>query len=140
MRIASYNVENLFRRAKALDPSQRARNKPILEAYAQLTRLLESPVYSPQVKADIVDLLRLLRIDRRDDGPFVRLRRNKGSLGAATEGQTGRSSRQGRSSWIGWLELETEAVDADATRNLGRVIRDRHPMCWRWLRLKTASP
>lgn len=127
MRVAAYNVENLFSRARALDPAQRQRNKPILEAYARLTKLFEEPVYAPQTKDEMVSLLRLLKIDRSDDGPFVRLRRNKGSLLRRPKGKPVEVIAKGRSSWIGWLELETEAVDAEATRNLGRVIRDRHP-------------
>jgi hypothetical protein len=37
MRIASFNVENLFERAKALVPSDSSKGKPALEAYDHIT-------------------------------------------------------------------------------------------------------
>lgn len=45
MRIASYNVENLFRRPVALNQATWAKGRPILEAYGELQALLEQASY-----------------------------------------------------------------------------------------------
>ena len=37
MRIASYNVENLFARAKALNQDSWAAGRPVLQAHAELS-------------------------------------------------------------------------------------------------------
>lgn len=47
MRIASFNVENLFARAKALNLQSWAAGKPVLAAQAELNALLEEPTYTP---------------------------------------------------------------------------------------------
>ena len=44
MRIASYNVENLFNRAKALDQRTWAAGRPILEAFFHARYMLEMAV------------------------------------------------------------------------------------------------
>jgi hypothetical protein len=46
VRIASFNVENMFSRPRALNPRTRAANRPVLEAFARLQGLLEQPSYS----------------------------------------------------------------------------------------------
>src|SRR5258708_16641022 len=78
MRIAAFNVENLFNRAKALDQRTWAAGRPVLEAYQQACDLLEEPVYTAEVKHDI--LRELARLGLRNGGPakFARLRQNPG--------------------------------------------------------------
>src|SRR2546421_11956260 len=53
VRIGSYNVENLFNRARALDQRTWSTGRPALEAYEQACQLLEEPVYTAEVKAGI---------------------------------------------------------------------------------------
>ncbi len=60
MRIASFNVENFFDRAKALNTESWAEGKPILAAHAELNALIEDPVYSDQAKSRMVALLDVL--------------------------------------------------------------------------------
>lgn len=57
MRIVSYNVENFFARARALNTESWAEGRPVLEAYAALNALLEQPTYTPADKTRIVALL-----------------------------------------------------------------------------------
>jgi hypothetical protein len=46
MRIASFNVESLFNRAKALSLPTWANGRKILEDYANVNKLLNEPVYT----------------------------------------------------------------------------------------------
>ena len=81
MRIGSFNVENLFERAKALDPHNRKKVAPILNAYAEINRLLEHTTYTAEDKTRIVELLRELRLGGKDDGGiYAQLRQNRGHL------------------------------------------------------------
>jgi hypothetical protein len=55
MRIATYNVENLFSRARAMTGDNPARTSVVLADVAILQRLIEQPVYSDADKARIGD-------------------------------------------------------------------------------------
>lgn len=57
IRIASYNVENLFQRAKALNGETYAEGRPILAAYREVNELFMEPNYTPAIKQRIKDLL-----------------------------------------------------------------------------------
>ena len=50
MRIATFNVENLFDRARALDLGSWTAGRPILEAHAQLNALFQEANYTPAAR------------------------------------------------------------------------------------------
>jgi hypothetical protein len=60
MRIASYNVENLFSRAKALNLETWAEGRDILGEYARLNTLLQNAVYSAADRRAIIQALNAL--------------------------------------------------------------------------------
>jgi endonuclease/exonuclease/phosphatase family metal-dependent hydrolase len=122
--LASFNVENMFRRPKALNPATYKENRPILEAHARLQRLLEKPAYSAADKRAIVALLDTLGLRRSDSSEWVELRRSRGRLVSRKRDGTVSVTADGRGDWIGWLELKREAVNEVATRNTARVISD----------------
>jgi endonuclease/exonuclease/phosphatase family metal-dependent hydrolase len=124
MRIASYNVENLFDRARALNQRSWAVGRPILADHAKLSALLQQDTYTDATKTRIVDLLRRLGLAESDEGPFVRLRQNRGRLVRRPKTGGVEIVASGRSDWIGWAELTTEPVDEIAMANTARVISD----------------
>src|SRR5262245_53191179 len=123
MRLATFNVENMFDRAKALNPHDWADGRDALAAHSKLNTLLGKAAYSTSDKADILDLLQQQGLMRDDEGPFLMLRKIRGKLlnrpttGAVTV------AAQGRADWVGWVELKTEAVNERATENAARVIQ-----------------
>ena len=124
MRIGSFNVENLFERAKALDPHNRKKVAPVLNAYAQINRLLEHTTYTTEDKTRIVELLRELRLGGKDDGgTYAQLRQNRGHLIKRTKGKI-EVVADGRASWIGWVELKMAPVNQVATQHTAMVMRD----------------
>ena len=111
MRIAAFNVENMFERAKALSLPSWEEGRPTLERHARINDLLTKPEYSDADKTEIIKLLKELGLEKKDDGgEFALLRQNRGKLlkrprsggveiiaaGVAT-GSAGSSSRPSRS-------------------------------------------
>jgi endonuclease/exonuclease/phosphatase family metal-dependent hydrolase len=122
MRIATFNVENMFDRAKALNTPTWAEGKPALEAHRELNTLFGKARYSTGDKARILKLLEANGLLKSDEGEFLRLRKIRGAL--LKRPRTGPVSvvAEGRPSWVGWVELKTEPVDERATENTARVI------------------
>jgi endonuclease/exonuclease/phosphatase family metal-dependent hydrolase len=127
MRIASYNVENLFTRAKALNLDGWGEGKPILEKFAALNQLFEEAVYTPEIKDKILSLLKDFSLEKVNDSKFVILRTNRGQLVKHTRFGGPVIVANGRADWVGWLELKTEIINEVATRNTAQVIRDIDP-------------
>lgn len=124
MRIASFNVENLFARPKAMAEEQgdAATRKKVLAAHARLSALLDRPSYAGR-EADILGLLDTLGLLRSDDAPYVRMRTMRGRhlLKRPRSGPVVLAAA-GRPDWVGWLELKTVAVNVTATENIARVL------------------
>ena len=110
MRIASFNVENLFSRARALNLETWSQGKELLAEYSQLNTLLQEPTYTGPIKKDILAAIEALGLNKKDESDFVILRQSRGRLlkraksgppevvaEAGTLGSAGLSSRLNRS-------------------------------------------
>ncbi len=82
MRIASFNVENMFERAKALNLPSWDEGRLILERYTAINKLLNQATYGPADKQKIIQLLKELGLERDDykKSDWARLRQNRGRL------------------------------------------------------------
>jgi endonuclease/exonuclease/phosphatase family metal-dependent hydrolase len=127
MRLATYNVENLFSRAKALNLDTWDEGRKILEAFTELNELFEEPVYTDANKTRMLALMSILGLDKKNDSKFVILRESRGQF--VTHSMIGgtKVKATGRGDWVGWLELKTELVNERATRNSAQVVRDVNP-------------
>jgi len=137
VRIASFNVENLFARANALNLATWAAGKPILDAYNEVNTLFQEQTYTPAIKDRIRQLLLQLDIYRVNDQGAVRrndtrspqwawFRKNRGSFDRepADESENMEIVANGQAEWIGWVELAKGPVSETATRMTARVIQD----------------
>jgi len=123
MKIASYNLENLFLRPVAMNQASQAAGKDALQAHAEINAILNKTTYSAADKKRIIALLKTLKLDKKDDGgPFALLRQNRGHLLKRSASGGIQVVANGRSDWIGWVELKRESVNEVATVNTGRVI------------------
>ena len=137
VRIAVYNVENLFARPKALDRTNWGKGKPILDAYGEVNALFQEPTYSAPKRRRMRELLVKLDIYARNKEGAVRrkysrrpkwawLRKNRGRFDYEPRDRTRNVEikAQGRGDWIGWVELATEPANETSTRLTGKVIED----------------
>lgn len=125
MRLASYNVENLFQRARAMNQETWAEGKNVLKMHADLNGILGKSSYSSADKTKIVELMKKLGIAEKDDGgDWVILRQNRGHLITRRRNGTIDVVASGRGDWICWVDLKYEAVNETATRMTARVIKD----------------
>jgi endonuclease/exonuclease/phosphatase family metal-dependent hydrolase len=134
IRLATFNVENLFARAKALDPLDPAAG-PALEAFDDFNRVAAKAVYDDTDRKAMLAALETLRVLvrvgvalRPNPDPFgdawALLRENRGDFLVAPSDAEPRIVATGRGDWLGWVELITEPVDELATRMTARVIGD----------------
>lgn len=132
IRIAAYNVENLFSRPRAMNQPEPVA-AAVLRAHARVNDLFEREVYTPDVKAEILQLLRELRLLRDDGDPtrrstYVVLRRIRGKLLRRPkndpDGDAVTVVAEGRADWIGWVDLIKDRIEEKAITNTARVIRE----------------
>jgi len=124
VRVASFNIENLFDRATLLSTSDWAEHRELLDVYDRLTRRLQRDRYTDADKAQIVEWLVALGLEESDLGTYVVLRQNRGRLVRRTQASGLVVVAGGRGDWIGWLELTRSAVTELAVRHTGMVVRD----------------
>ncbi|SMD17122.1 endonuclease/exonuclease/phosphatase family protein [Rhizobium sp. RU36D] len=124
MRLAVYNVENLFDRAKAMNLDTWEDGRPVLEKFAALNALLGQVTYSDSDRQRMAQLAVELGLEKSDLGPFVILRRNRGGLLKRPEAGGIVFTATGRADWVGSLELRDAPINEHAMRNTARVIKD----------------
>jgi hypothetical protein len=135
MRIASFNVENLFARPKAFSSDDGTR---ILKAYAEVNELFGRETYSAANKNKMVELLLELDIYRRNDQNAVRRRNTQDPEWAWMRKNRGAFDREpgdttqdvdivatGRDDWLGWVELAKEPARELTTRMTAQVNWDK---------------
>jgi len=112
MRIATYNVENLFSRVSAMNSADPAKTTVVLEDVAKLQRLIEQPLYS---EADKKQMLAILRKHRAtgSSGPFF-LQETRRRLYS-----NGKIVAEGRGDWVGSIEWRRDLITHPPPGTLG---------------------
>ena len=123
MRLAAFNVQNLFSRPAAFNDDR----GDIVDAYAKLGQILIGESYSAADTARIVELLHALGLSKSDEGKYATLRQSRGRLirrTGATVGAIKEVVAAGRDSWVGSIELNRVTPKAVSIRHTARVIAD----------------
>ncbi|MCK5261367.1 MAG: endonuclease/exonuclease/phosphatase family protein [Thermoplasmatales archaeon] len=137
VRIASFNVENLFARPKAFNPTDWNYGLKVLNAYRDVNALLSKYSYSDADKQQIRDLFVVLDIYTINNNGAIRrkrtqyprwawFRKNKGNFDRQPKDTTQNVEiiAKGRADWIGWVELAKETTNEISTLMTARVIQD----------------
>ena len=137
VRIASYNVENLFARPKAFVPQNWSEGRPILDAYHRASDLMAKDTYGQADRQEMKDLLVQLDIYSRNSAGAIRrkrspdprwawLRKNRGTFDSepTDTSQDIEITASGRGAWIGWLELAVAQINEAGTRTTARAIAE----------------
>ncbi len=122
LRIASFNVENLFDRAIALNYEDNKQGQPYLDDYHELNTLFNKPQYSAEDKARILELMVKNKLTAaHPNNKHLEFRKIRGQLLAKKAGKL-QVSANGRADWLGWLELKDTHVNDAGIYNTARVI------------------
>lgn len=124
MKIAAFNVENLFDRAKAFNEENDGEAQRVIDAVAELNGLFEKEVYRDADKERMLRLVDELELNRFNEGPLALIRKIRGAIFQRPRTGGIEVIAAGRASWVGWAELKTAHVNETAVMNTGRVIRD----------------
>jgi endonuclease/exonuclease/phosphatase family metal-dependent hydrolase len=127
MKIASFNVENLFSRSSAfLDSSGKKANPEVLATYGELTELLAESSYEGHEER-ILELFDKLGLKHVDENKVAVLRMERGHLLKRHKDDTVEVIAKGRGDWIGWVDLKRTMVSSKATENTASVIAEVRP-------------
>ena len=124
IKIATYNVNNLFRRPSLLQlEGFSATAKKVLDDIVRLNTLLEQPAYDASTKAAIKNLLEKYEFHRQTKKPWFTINQTRNKLfQAKTKPARVEVKAAGRADWVGWVELVREDVSGVSTENTARVL------------------
>jgi endonuclease/exonuclease/phosphatase family metal-dependent hydrolase len=122
LRIATFNVENLFSRPIAMDYEDNRVGQPYLDAYAELNSLFAKPQYAEDDKARMLEILTEQKLTgTRPQNKHLEFRKIRGQL-VAKRGNRYEIVANGRADWVGWIELKEKEISDRAILNTARVI------------------
>jgi endonuclease/exonuclease/phosphatase family metal-dependent hydrolase len=121
MRLATFNLENMFERPAIMNLPSNDEGRQVLADYYHLSDLIQKELYSQEDKDTIFAIMKQYSglLTATGDSTYIRLIESRGHL---TDSKHTKVQANGRGDWIGWFELKRDAVDEIATENTARVI------------------
>ena len=117
MRVATYNVENLFSRVRAMAVGDPAKSRVVLEDVAELQALIEQPSNSDTGKERMLTLLKKHNA-LGETGPIFLQETRKRLV------WKGKIIAEGRGDWVGWIEWRRSLIENSAIQNTGQIIAE----------------
>jgi endonuclease/exonuclease/phosphatase family metal-dependent hydrolase len=122
LRIATFNVENLFRRARILNLNDAKKTDELLEQVKKVQKLISSSTYTDAIKEAVfektVPLLKYIDF-RRDAGNFGDWKKMDGITGFRIN-----TNCKGRNDWLGELIFKDVEFSDIQRKNTGKVIKE----------------
>lgn len=125
MKIATFNIQNLFHRDKSL--LEKPFGKNITDWINELDTLMHKPATSLVDQDRIRELSFLTGFEKSTPRPYAVLRRKSGFLYMKGLNYSTDSKASDLTKWNGWIELQTTPIKPEATDNKGWVIADINP-------------
>lgn len=129
IRIATFNLENLFTRPVAMNQDNDADGRQAIEDHATANAIVSRDVYSDADKATLAALSEKYKwhLLNAPKNALVQLQKIRGKLFRKPQNAPVQVVATGRGDWVGWFELLREDVSWKATYNSGRVISEVKP-------------
>lgn len=123
MRLATFNVENMFERPKAMNLENWEQGTKILDDFKQLNTLIQKESYTPKIKLKLLEIMKRHKgLITNSESTYIRLREIRGKFIAKPKNKPAEIAASGRGDWIGWFELQKEAIEEHAIENTARII------------------
>lgn len=125
LRIATFNVENLFSRARILSLKDPEEIDRLLGIFKQVQKLISSPTYDKELKDKVFELtIDLLRyIDFRKDAGSLGDWKKEDRNGGEVTGFRINQGCKGRGDWTGEIIFKRQEFGEIQRENTGRVIK-----------------
>src|SRR5262245_39448334 len=118
MRLATFNVENMFERPAAMNLPSMSDGKQVLEDFAALNELIANTSSKAAIKTKILSILgHQPGLVTQGVSKFIRLREVRGKLIRRSNGHPPEVAVNRRDEWVGWFELVVDRVNAAAILN-----------------------
>jgi endonuclease/exonuclease/phosphatase family metal-dependent hydrolase len=124
MRIATFNVENLFSRPVAMNYEDWDTGQKVLNDFNELNRLLRLQDYTqdkPKIEK-LIDKYKLM--DRKADHRELILTEVRGKLWEQHQNGTRTWIANGSDDFLGWVDLVRQEIDDRAIQNTARVLAE----------------
>ena len=129
IRVATFNLENLFTRPVAMNQDSDAEGRQALEDHATANRIVAKETYSTTDKNKLLQLTAKYKwhVLNPPKNALVQFQKVRGQLFRKPQNGPVEVVADGRDDWVGWFELRREDVVWQATFNTGRVIAEKRP-------------
>lgn len=125
MRLATFNVENMFERPSIMNLPTWAEGEKVLQDFASLSDLIQKQQYSQDDKDEMLDIMkRNVGLLTKGESRHIRLNEIRGKFLRKPQGASVEIAANGREDWIGWFELKRETIKEAAIENTARVIHE----------------
>jgi len=129
IRLATFNLENLFTRPVAMNQESDEAGRKAIEDHATANGIVAKDVYSASDKIELLNLTDKYKwhLLNPPKNALVQLQKIRGQLFRKPQNGPVEVVANGRADWIGWFELRREDVNWKATFNTGRAIKETRP-------------
>jgi hypothetical protein len=126
MRIATFNLENLFTRPAAMNKPTDGEGRKAIEDHAAANAIVAKDAYSAADKAKLIALSDKYGWHKLNPpaNALVQLQKVRGALFRKPKNGPLEVVADGRGDWTGWFELRRDDVTWAATFNTARVIAE----------------
>lgn len=129
IKVATFNLENLFTRPTAMNMNNDSDGKQVLEDFARASGIINKELYSNADKDSLIELSEKYgwHLLNTPSNSLITLQKIRGQLFKKPTNAPIQVVANGRADWVGWFELKREDVEWMATYNTGRVINEIKP-------------
>ena len=124
MRLATFNVENIFERPKVMNLDSWRDGRQVLEDFQQLSVLIQKERYLENDREEMLKIMRRNNNLLSGQSKYIRLRTIRGKLVKKKLNSPPEIAAHRRDDWIGWFELIREPIEETAIENTARIINE----------------